>query len=337
MKNSLAIWYEKKEQNDNELKNQSLKQVHLNLWDLEDEIYLDIGIKTESENRPEIIKIYVPFVINEKECELKDLGKLISENATLITAIFNEDYNINSETNVLGCSLFTNTVKRDDEFALCWPDNDEVIDLACEKFQCKLGDITGSIISLDISSLNEFKDKSLYFRMRVVSNALRNFYHDFKPSDNVLNSAFLKTEIMDVKVNDKRTLPPNLPFMKKEIDIERIHFLLLRKASDDLAFSQSAEVRSRVLEEGIWEKYVEKEIKDKIIAYHWKLKNAGDGGQFYAKIKSRKSDKLTITRYLIYAAGFAILCNWLAGFLLGLFDCSCVKLILKIINYVEGY
>ena len=89
MYNSFAIWYDKKPSQGSE---ELCAELHFNLWQFSFQSKksldcLDIGIKLEKITSCSSIKLFIPFEIEEKH--VHDLGRVITSNNKLITAIFN--------------------------------------------------------------------------------------------------------------------------------------------------------------------------------------------------------------------------------------------------------
>lgn len=89
---------------------------------------------------------------------------------------------------------------------------------------------------------------------------------------NPIESFFTEIEMIDFRVNDVRSFISNLreKFEKEQrFIIEKIHYLVLRNSQDE-AIYYGGPLKSRILEEEMWNSYIEREYLNNgdLVAYH---------------------------------------------------------------------
>lgn len=133
----------------------------------------------------------------------------------------------------------------------------------------------GSIISIDASKFETLDDTSSYIRFRIHGKELKKLITCKKFKDNIFKTYSENNEIIDFRLNEKRSMPiglVNLISSKKEFKIQAVHFLLLMDMKYNLA-STGFNYSARALEPNLWREYVNCEIEDfQFVGYHWKEK-----------------------------------------------------------------
>lgn len=181
----------------------------------------------------------------------------------------------------------------------------------------------GTVIIIN-TDLDEFKnierDINSYFRFRIYGKALKQLIDTEKISDNFLKPYSEKNDIVDFRVNEKRSMPEslvNLINSKKEFKIVAIHFLLLM----DMKYSLVATGLSysvRALETKIWDEYIGYEIENmRFVGYHWKEKsiekkdkiNYVENFNSLIRIEEKKCSWLTIIIYVLGVIFFSCIGN----------------------------
>lgn len=315
--NTLSIWYEKKE----EYAHKDVKlDLHFNFWKLgkqqllkEYTYFLDIGLKVENFKGVAKVKMFFPFPLSR--AAVTDLGSIISNSTDLVNAIFNEEFKIIN----IGHEKYRDLVHQESKKSFSIYTIDVKNDIEIKE---KYG---GSIVELDTGAIkySDIKD-TCYFRFRITLDSLKQFTHLYTPKYSFFQSAFSQTEIIDFRVNEKRNLDKSL---LQEMDgkgsflINKVHFLLLRNAEDNFAYAHNDTSSCRVLEEKIWDEYIDIKYKEeKIIAYHWKKKGGIDSFNAFAKMDFKKNNLKTITMYLIVIIALSVLVNLLSSFLFESFN-----------------
>ena len=305
---SFAVWYKRKsaskesrsEADSATCTNASVAtDIHVNLWESnicgrdDSSVYFDFGLMIEDVRDIENIYMYCPFEVNKSD--VKDLGKCILDNQSLVGAIFNENYRI--------CSGEPRRLLVQSPAQISHQESDSVVgDKTCLKKEEEKGGFV--IYSLDIVNDLDVKhiddggykgtrlkitiEKILmgkyggsikkvykyYFRLRVAVK-MSNLKLIFQRAKTIspFQSAFITTQVIDFRLNDLRSCTPLVrdEFAKGDhFSIRKIHYLLLRKTTD-VFIHQGGEVSSRLLEKHLWESYISG-LENNIVAYHFKKK-----------------------------------------------------------------
>lgn len=270
-----------------EYKKESLHkcEVHLNLWKdakrkhfkLNIEYLLDIGIKIlKYQNTIESLTIFFPFKLEKSSIE--DLGDKLAKSESLVNTIFNEI--LIHTGGKQGClSKYESKVKdKDDENKNFW-----LYVLAANNYETSKRDgLTGTFVTINLSGAefeDKYKDENLYIRFRVkIGNDIANncLKRDEDLANDVLQAAFSKTELYDIRINDRRETDDKV---LEEIEttmhntlmpIKKVHFFFITNVVDKVSNGNSERMDTRMLEMEKWKPYVSYEDNHPRIAYHWK-------------------------------------------------------------------
>lgn len=139
--------------------------------------------------------------------------------------------------------------------------------------------LEGTIVSInDVKSIvsNECVEEDrepdrYYFRLRLKLPEKVQIIKIEKDA-NPIESFFTEIEMIDFRVNDVRSFISNLreKFEKEQrFIIEKIHYLVLRNSQDE-AIYYGGPLKSRILEEEMWNSYIEEEYlkNGDLVAYH---------------------------------------------------------------------
>jgi hypothetical protein len=292
MAQSLAFWFDKKENNAPDLPEVEL---HFNYWSLPNSTYdyLDIGVKLSAETKTakkdgqtsksdvplvqplsdafNSLNFYLPF--NKDDIEYHyELGELVCREDELIPAIFNGELLSKDVYQTgqyeLNISNFSNPlrvitqIQEDQEGSF---QGVSISNLQDEPYR-------GVQLSFPVNLLNLTKrkattpsdsDKStnpdLYFRFRIVIKQDKSNPISSKENRKgaFLTGNFERDEIVDFRVNESRNLPgPVRAQLFDNSNIKRVHFFLIRDSSNDLKISHTSYKRCRILENGLWNSYL---------------------------------------------------------------------------------
>lgn len=285
-------------------------ECHFNLWMLKRinrkrsdkfDSFLDIGIKLCHQNDPTYINIFIPNQIDKSN--IQDLGIVFKDNIELVSAVFNEDYGVltRSKEKII-------EVQRVDTTPLF-----DIYMLDLENDVSIESQFGGSIISIHIPEY--LKNKIHYYRIRLKCDFVNNIGYIYTPpASSILEGAFFQTELIDFRVNEKRNLPGFLLETIRQngnVVFTKIHFFLMREASDDYIFSHKPPV-GRQLEKDIWKAYVGEDYSfEQITAYHWKEATRHDSFSVFVKFRSFHSGLRTI----LITIGAIIILGIIGGFL----------------------
>lgn len=320
---SFVLWYTKRESKIKDDEKAKL-DLHINLWKvqknfLKEKFIFDFGFFINDITKIKNIYFYIPFEVEE----IKDLGENILNNHKLVGAIFNEVCDIC--TTRVGKRIKINM--KDEEFMIYSLSDDQKKINSCHDNHggCILSLQLDNILSENEKELNQDieKIKKYYFRFRIKTDKknlrfIRN--HDFDQS--VFSNVFTRTEIIDFRINDIRTCSE----MIKEkygsnynFNIRKINYLLLRNFNDEFIY-YDGNVKSRILENDLWDDYIE-EIHEDLIAYHIK-KTAENDKKTNEKVteNNQKNDQgidsfVNLTRFRYKKTNLKILVIYLLIFI----------------------
>lgn len=280
-------------------------EIHFNLWrlrkvrSLKHDYFLDIGLLVSEINNITDMKLFIPFLLKKEE--VSDLGKTLISSHKLINGIFNEDYSSRND----------NTPKQ-----LKITDHKNNLQFIVYKLDEAANDYTieqkygGTIITIKTEKIKASSDKPYYFRFRIKSSNLNKSVHKHRAASSIFESAFINTEVMDFRLNEKRTYNESLSEDMLDAGyffIRKVHFLLLTNSNDELVLNGFS-TTCRQLEKGLWESYVPNNYNLKnIVAYHWKKNDSENGIETFISLIKLKVFKSNILTILIYISIFGIL------------------------------
>lgn len=294
--NSLQIWYEG-------LDTAEL-QLDVNIWRLKNRMkrknYLDFGIKLLNPNNVRKIFIYLPFIINKTNI-LSLGGKL--ENASLLNGIFNENYNIQPQNK--------NILVKDNDGNMLF----SIYNLNVEKDIVVETNFSGTVMSFDVKNSEYPK----YYRFRIQAKNYGALFEKYKPNNSFFESAFIETEMIDFRINEKRNQDSGL--MEKLEDnrkfiIRNINFFVMSPIQDEIESDGINLVYKRQLEMGnFWKKYLGCSYKRMSVYKTIFEKSEADDFSCFCLIKYRKCNLWTIILYLLVLCSLSVSFNLLSNYL----------------------
>lgn len=313
-------------------------ELHLNIWKLRNNTYLDIGIKFEIVN--EEIIIYLPFKITD-ELGFEDLGERICNNQNLLRAIFNNEYysipiGRNESLQLLKENTENSSFKTDNPLIFCILGKD---DYSFVKFTRDTpSEICGTIIRITLthllhsigqtdkqiwkSILNPFCNNlrkhenpytcnnyngfvcPLYIRFRLKLQQPFEFIQTRSVSNDFFQAAFSSKDIVDIRINELRNIPVNVKNIL--ISGQNTEFALLKKIhayylSDyKTEINDNNDVKARIVEKSLWQSYEPQQINySPFIAHYWTLKG-GNTETKYNLFFTTLYPKLAVDKLLLY-------------------------------------
>ena len=275
MYNSFAIWHQRK----NEDEEISGVELHFNLWQFSSQENdntdcLDIGIKITKLSNFDSINVFLPFSLNKNK--VRDLGERITKHEHLLTAIFNERHERGAtiDKKLVKVTLYTEDNDTEDIFYIYFVNHGDL--------EVKTID-QGTTVKINThyiaKHIQNYEKVYLRFRIDFKPKDIQNkILYQHSPKDSWLQSSTDTKQFIDFRLNEKRSLPSDIieQCSNNFINIEKIHFFLMRELKDELNMSNPAEPKYRFLENHIWSDYFEEKqnLKDKLdhmLAYHWKI------------------------------------------------------------------
>lgn len=289
--NSIQIWYDGKENAD------VILDLDVNIWRIKTPktcVFMDFGLKIEKSSDIKRAYIYFPFVFDKDA--IFDLGKTF-ENAHTLQGIFNENYvtstNSSNPKNILVKDDVTNNIL----FSIYkFNVNDDF------KVENSYG---GTIISFKVKDAKETKTR--YYRFRISIKEYSPFIEHHRPKNTFFESAFIETELLDFRINEKRNQDPSLIEKiteKRRFKIDNINLFVMTSIKDDIISDGINLIYKRQLEmDHFWKEYLEIDY-DKMSVYKCNNVKKNEQGSIddfscFAKINYRKSNVFTIIKYLL--------------------------------------
>ena len=210
-------------------------------------VIIDFGIMVKDISKIKAIKIYSPYAIEKVE----DVAALLKEHNKLITAVFNENYQHN--------------VKEGNEDYIIQPHRGEPFVLSPIKEE----DINKetNLVTLDTEKIKSGSINHSYFRIRliIIKKNCNGLFFARKNNGSLFSDFFTSTEIIDFRLNDKRSTGSNI-YVGNLFHMRSINYYILRDPSELIIHHGDAMRNSRYLETDIWKEYG---LPDDLIAYHF--------------------------------------------------------------------
>lgn len=315
--NSIQIWYEGKKESIVSL------DLDINIWRLKSEdtkIFMDFGLKIDKASDVTRAYIYFPFVFDKNS--IIDLGNSLS-NPQILKGIFNENYIISANTNNP-----KNLIIKDDNTnkvlfsAYAFNVND---DFKVEKT------FDGTVISFNVKKTNQTDVR--YYRFRIAAKDYSPFIEHHKPNNSFFESAFIETELLDFRINEKRNQDPSLIeriMEQMRFKITNINFFVMTSINDEIISDGINLIYKRQLEMGdFWTPYLGVEY-EKMSVYksnNVRELDAIEDFSCFAKINYRKSNVVTILKYLVVLFLITVLFSVCANIISNIIW-RCIELIL---------
>lgn len=282
---SIAVLYSlKKDEKPRKIDSNVSGELHINYFKLpldkgkDYERFLDFGFMiNEVAIEIHTIYFYLPFSLSNDD--LEDLGECLHKN-NFISTLFNDDLNIHSNTH--NPSYYTIKPSNSDRDAF-W-----LYILGKDNFKIEEMSNGGSLLSVCIKSLpqniqgiieknesNKRIKRNLYFRFRIKNVSNKNVFFKENLSNDILQSAFSKSEMVDLKINEKRDIDckvlEELLKGKNMFSFNKIHFFFIASLKEEEVRGYENFKDCRLLNPSRWKDYISGiDIeKHKCIAYHW--------------------------------------------------------------------
>lgn len=253
-------------------------ELHINIWKImsgflgrKSRFYIDFGMKVN----PYYNKIWMclPFKLNEKESWI-DLGKGICNNDELLRAIFNEEYCATCQSN--SCYYEISDPNKEEYekdkhkfyFYLLGSENVKIHEGPDDK---------STRLEIDIHDVKSTNKKDYYIRFRLYIKDTKEFCKSRNLSNEMIQSAFSKLDLYDLRINQKRNMDmKDKEFIKNKdavlAEFSKVHILYIANAKVSVESGSCCKIGSRLIEPDLWKDYEPKKMKRKLcIAHHWKF------------------------------------------------------------------
>lgn len=276
-------------------------ELHINIWKvkqglirIKDLLYIDFGIKFSS--KCDKFLLYLPFKIKDNQVE--DLGKSLVDSRELLNAVFNEDMLCTPSPNHSFSEVKINGNKDNEVFYIYTLGYDN---MNVEYFPDEHENQVGTILTITTSGNpnneeNENNDLKYYIRFRIQVEDKKEVVKTEHLSNDLLQAAFSKTDMFDIRINEKREIPAKVEERSHRDGyiiclFSKVHLFYIVDAHESI--SNGGQLNSRLLEENQWSSYEPNcNVKGvNYIAYHWK------GKESIIK-KEEKDDKIPLTNFI---------------------------------------
>lgn len=305
--------------------------LHINYWELDETKssgtqFLDFGLMVQKVAL-DVNAIYFYFPFRIKSTDIEDLGsKLKSEQ--MISALFNEDYNCDSNTG----TSYTTVRKKSEEEADFY-----LYELANTNFQ--VSDVTGFGSILKVSILSKppvgkpaSTECNIYIRFRLNKISLSELFYEERISNDYIQSAFYKTKMLDFRVNERREMNNKLLEVLENserhfVEFDKFHFYYVGSSRKEKVEGTVNYNDCRLLDYSKWSSYLPPitNHNKKFLCYHWKKYESGNSFQscsvFMRTIFKALNPKI-ITVYCLIAVGLSFMASVLWGILSHFFFCN---------------
>ena len=239
--------------------------VHINLWTNYKSPILDIGIKAIYEPQVKNIKIFIPFEYSNKY-KIEDLGSTILKTKNVLDAVFNESYSMISEN----IPKQTRVNNKEGEFEFIVYELDINNDIVINK------EYGGTVLTIKLEDKKGLiTDTKYYFRLRYEDNSLKKLIESRK-NYNILNALLTENNFIDFRLNDLRSLDNQSlvehiqDYKINEYCLSKVNFFVM--ALGQLDIISRTKKSERKLENNTWNKYINLDNKNVIIAHQWQVK-----------------------------------------------------------------
>ncbi|SEJ95953.1 hypothetical protein SAMN05660742_12912 [Propionispira arboris] len=339
---SFAVWYTSKHG-----VRCKKADVHINLWNNKETYSFDFGLMIDDISEITTLHLYCPFQVSIHD--IKDLGEVISHNNVLVNAIFNESYLVASGNPKRG-RVYSESSSLSD-FIIYALEDTEITSRPCKRNAYNNGLLKshpisfGTILDINVENIEQVEAgepvesvsqekpiKRYYFRLRisVCKDKLDLIMHK-ETGVTVIADYLTDTEIIDFRLNDLRSCSDDLQNQVNQglkFDLQSVHYLILRNANETI-IHQGLPVESRMLEQELWDKYID-DLDHHMIAYHFKKKKKSkdpelsDGSELSDKkdcfeyvndfsvltrFQSQKNKKYLMLMYVLFTVFIAIAAN----------------------------
>lgn len=256
----------------------------LNFWNSQNYTRnLDIGIFLQDVNDSlEELIVCLPFRFDASR--VSDLSKHLSDE-TFLSFLLNHRYRVQSLTD---CPTYkyASTIGEDSEiYNFCLY---ELCPASLEAEPLALGTMLHIKFLSHPKNLNEIRETAnpeatdadkynLYIRFRINGLKDNDLCHNEDISNDFLQSAFSKTEMAEVRFNEKRTINHDdfqtITKSHSFLNLSTINFFFTGSSEDENVVGTKSFDDCELLDDGLWNGYVGdmNPLKKKCISYHWRL------------------------------------------------------------------
>ncbi len=304
--------------------------LHINYWKLPQtkgfERFLDFGLLIHNVSKDIVaVSFYLPVLVSQNH--IHDLGKQVA-NGSMMSHLFNGNYKV---SNVIKSNSFY-TAECNEESKPSF-----LLYSFGKSFRVERMNV-GSRIIIPLNSFpeetnlikqkKEDSDSSVYGKLYIrfrVENVQDNDYGHIEPiSNDFLQSAFSKMEMLNIHINEFREIPiDDSEDLQKEwnyFSFDKIHFYFIGSSEDEKVTGHKSFKDSRLLDPQKWSGYLESHNSKhkQCIAYHWKYIRDDKTGKmpsnFFIRTVYSSFQSLKVLKYCLIILLLGFLGSFLASY-----------------------
>lgn len=256
--------------------------LHINYWKLPNkrgfERFLDFGLLIHDVSKDiAAVSFYLPLLVSQNH--VHDLGKQVA-NGSMMSHLFNGNYKVSNV--IKSNSYYTaecNEKSKPSFLLYSFGKSYKVERMTVgSRIVIPLGDYpeeTNLIKQKEEGADNSVYGK-LYIRFRIENINNDDFGHIESISNDFLQSAFSKMEMLNIHINEFREIPiddsEDLQKGWSYFSFDKIHFYFIGSSEDEKVTGHKSYKDSRLLDHQKWRGYLESHNSKhkQCIAYHWK-------------------------------------------------------------------
>lgn len=289
-------------------------QLHINYWKITNkERYIDFGLMLDGPYWSiKSIWFYFPFEVSKKDVD--DLGNILNDTETICT-LFDQNFTVGKDTQSSYSLVSANPNTSENPFFLYRLGEENFA--FPEGFKKRVLEIcfnstppsSPKIIKQkpDENSENiETAKSTLYLRIRVnVSD--KHFLTTERIANDVFQSAFSKSELINIRINDRSELDysvnEKLSKGNEWLTFSKIHFFYIGSSDEEQLTSSVPYKDCKLLNINKWASYLEviSSKKSHYLAYHWRVASESEMDKFGIFVRTifKARDFLKILLYVI--------------------------------------
>ena len=281
--NSLGILYTMKASATPRMNSKVTAELHVNYWKVPKQggsyhRFLDFGVMiNQVAHEIDSISFYFPCQIHGGD--ITDLGGKLKDSSLLCT-LFNMDMQVQNISSSPSYSMVT--PKGTSDRHSFW-----LYELGPTNFQVSSVKSGGTLLSIIIKSqpksANQINrastdtiNRNLYFRFRVKNIPVNSIFSEEQISNDFLQSAFSRTEMMDLRINEIREMDKkvfeDITEGRNFLTFSKFHFFFIGSSEDEKIEGNTLYNDCRLIDTNRWKAYMNEFANEskKCIAYHWK-------------------------------------------------------------------
>lgn len=316
-------------------------ELHVNYWKVPKKggdynRFLDFGVMiNQVAHEIDSFFFYFPFSVNATD--ITDLGEKLRD-SNLLCTLFNMDMQVQNINSSPSYSL-VNPKRGNNERHSFW-----LYELGSSNFQVQELKSGGILLGIKIKAqpkgnqINKENtdtiNRNLYFRFRVNNLPQNSIFSEEPISNDFIQSAFSRTEMMDLRINEIREMDKkvfeDITEGRNFLNFTKFHFFFVGSSEDERIEGNTSYKDCRLIDSNRWNAYMNgyTNSNKKCIAYHWKkTPDAGFDSFTRCNVFLRTIYSSLSKRKLAKYCGVILLLNFLACVIFEFLKCICKSII----------